>query len=85
MREDPNTVAEMRHNTPRKSDAYEVDIAKTEAIAKELCSLTAKLARWSDGFIHQPPAIDDALNHMRDAQADLANALSSIERERDGG
>ena len=85
MREDPNTAAEMRHNTPGKSGAYEVDIAKTEAIAKELCSLTARLARWSDGFIHQPSAIDDALNHMRDAQKSLADALSSIENARDNG
>lgn len=83
MREDPNTVAEMRHNT--RSDPYEMDLAKTEAIAKELCSLTAKLARWSEKFIHQPSAIDDAINHMQDAQADLADALSSIENVRDGG
>ena len=85
MREDPNAAAEMRHTTPRQSDAYALDYAAVESWAVALSELTARIERQSRLLMDEPDAVGDAVMLMQDARAKLADALSSIENERDNG
>lgn len=83
LREDPNHIAEVRHTTPKQSDAYALDYAAVESWAYALSLLTDRIARQSKLLKDEPAAVGDAINLMQDAQAKLADALSSIENSRD--
>lgn len=85
MREDPNTAAEMRHNTPRQSDAYALDYAAVESWSVALSDLVARIERQSRLLMDEPAAVGEAVMLMEEARIKLADALSSIENARDGG